>query len=182
MQKLIIFGTYHNVQGLTNFPRNVNDPDYETILDALIGAHHVDSIFEEASRYGPSTASKMASEMVAGRYVDIDSETTEEALAAFPEPAETRFLPHLQFKSQLKEPLVKLGFAAQNWKESCWVKKIKAEKFSVGLVICGATHALSVAFRLQEEEFAVEIYTYEPIQLMVASLYQPTGTSNEPTN
>jgi hypothetical protein len=154
MPKLIVVGTYHDVQGLKKFRRNVNDPHYKTHLQQLM-KDGVDFIFEEAGGEGPS----VASEMVANdQYVDIDSAATEEALSAFREPAETnlRFLPPLRL-------------TAENWREECWVKKIKAQQFKTGLVICGVAHSLSIAFRLRVEGFDVEASTYEPIDRLCST-------------
>jgi hypothetical protein len=36
MQKLIVLGTYHEVQGVKNFGKNAADPDYKAILGAMI--------------------------------------------------------------------------------------------------------------------------------------------------
>ncbi len=154
MPKLIVLGTYHDVQGLKKFRRNVNDPDYKTILERLM-TYGVDFIFEEACGFGPSVAFKMVPN---DRYVDIDSETTDEALAKFREPADTNLL----FPPKLTLP-------AENWREDCWVKRIKAEEFKNGLVICGVAHSLSMAFRLKLEGFDVEARTYEPVDRLCST-------------
>jgi len=160
MKKLIIFGTYHQVQGVLGVEdfKNINDPDYRTLLEELMELHKVDFIFEEASGYGPSSASEMIS---GGSYVDIDSETT----PRFSEPPETMFRP----KTKVQETAFKLGLEAQNWRESRWVERIKTQQFESGLLICGRTHSLSVAFRLQAEGFQVHVYTYEPILRLCVS-------------
>lgn len=165
MQKLIIFATYHDVMGLRNFRKNVSDPDYKTILEALMQVHDVDFIFEEASGHGPSVASEMAT----GGYLDIDSETTEQTLSVFSEDSETHFLPEVLGKSRLQQTATKLGLTVQNWREGCWVTKMKAQQFKTGLVICGVAHSLSIAFRLQAEGFDVEAYRYEPIKRLFNS-------------
>jgi hypothetical protein len=51
---------------------NLSYPDYKPIVEYLKQKHNVDFIFEEASGYGPSAAS----DITAGRYLDIDSDTT----------------------------------------------------------------------------------------------------------
>ena len=123
MQKLVIFGTYYDVMGLKNFRRKVIDPDYKTILEALMHVHDVEFIFEEASGFGPSVASEMAT----GRYLDIDSETTEQALSQSAEDTETNFLPQILDNSRLRLTARKLGLAAQKRRESCSVTKIRAQ-------------------------------------------------------
>jgi hypothetical protein len=165
MRKLIIFGTYHEVTGLRNFRKNVIDPDYKTIIEALKQVHEVDFIFEEATGFGPSVASEVA----VGRYLDIDSESTEQALSLFSEDSENQFLPEILGKSRLQQTATKLGLTVQNWREQCWVAKIKAQQFKTGLVICGVVHSLSIAFRLQSEGFEVEAYCYEPIERLFNS-------------
>jgi len=164
MQKLIIFGTYHDVQGLSKFRRNVIDPDYKTNVESLMKEHHVDFIFEEACGFGPSTASELSV-----GYVDIDSETTDQALSRFSEDSESVFLPKNLGASSLRLSPTKLGLTVQNWRESCWVKKIKTQQFKTGLLICGVAHSLSIAFRLQAEGFGVEAYCYEPIKRLYES-------------
>jgi hypothetical protein len=160
MQKLIVLGTYHNVQGLKNFGRSLTDPDYKPILEYLKQKHDVDFIFEEATGHGPSIASDMA----AGGYLDIDSETTDEALSHFPEDSHTLVLEILH-KFRVQEIPTKLGLTVQEWRESTWVTKIKAQQFKTGLVICGVVHTLSIAFRLKAEGFGVEAYCYQPIKI-----------------
>jgi hypothetical protein len=160
MKKLMIFGTYHQVQGVQGAEhfKNINDPDYKTLLEELMQLHDVKFIFEEASGYGPSIASEMISDDF---YVDMDSEPTPQ----FSELPETMYYP----KSRVQETAFKIGLEAQNWRESRWVEKIKAQRFESGLVICGRTHSLSVAFRLQGEGFEVHVYTYEPILRLCVS-------------
>ena len=160
MQKLIVLGTYHNVQGLKNFRGSLPDPDYKPILEYLKQKHDVDFIFEEATGHGPSVASDMA----AGGYFDIDSETTDEALSHFPEDSHTLVLEILD-KFRVQEIPTKLGLTVQELRESTWVTKIKAQQFKTGLVICGVMHTLSIAFRLNAEGFGVEAYCYEPIKI-----------------
>ncbi len=163
MKKLIIFGTYHEVQGVQGVEsfKNIDDPDYKTLLEELMALHKVDFIFEEASGYGPS----VASEMTTLPYLDMDSETTDEALSKFPEPPQALF----RTRTKVQETAQKLGLECQDWRESCWVRKIKAEQFETGLVICGRTHSLSIAFRLQTEGYEVHVYTYEPIKRLCVS-------------
>jgi hypothetical protein len=160
MQKLIVFGTYHNVQGLKNFGGSLTDPDYEPILEYLKQKHDVDCIFEEATGHGPSVASDMAASI----YLDIDSETTDEALSRFPEDSHTLAL-EIRDKFRVQEIPAKLGLTVQEWRESTWVTKIKAQQFTTGLLICGVVHTLSIAFRLKAEGFGVEAYCYEPIKI-----------------
>ncbi len=107
--------------------------------------------------------------MATGRYLDIDSETTEQALSLFSEDSETHFLPEILGKSRLQQTATKLGLTVQNWRERCWVTKMKAQQFKTGLVICGVVHSLSIAFRLQEEGFDVAAYCYEPIKRLFDS-------------
>jgi hypothetical protein len=162
MKKLIIFGTYHEVQGVQGADfKSIDDPDYKALLEELIELHNVDFIFEELSGYGPS----IASEMTTVSHVDMDSETTDDALVKFSEPQKTMFRP----KSKAQETAFKLGLEVQNWRESRWVLKIKDQQFETGLVICGLVHSLSVAFRLQAEGFEVHVYTYEPIKRLCVS-------------
>lgn len=158
MLKLIVLGTYHDVQGLKKFNEkfslNVDDPNYKTILRESLG-HGVDFIFEEAAGEGPSVASEM---LANDRYIDIDSETTEKSLSRFREQVETvLFFPP------------PLNLLAEDWREECWVKKIKAQQFETGLVICGVAHSLSIAFRLKREGFHVEVCNYEPIDRLCST-------------
>jgi|HubBroStandDraft_5_1064220.scaffolds.fasta_scaffold362570_1 hypothetical protein len=163
MKKLIIFGTYHQVQGVQGADdfKNIYDPDYKTLLEELIQLHDVKFIFEEASGFGPSVASEMATVP----YLDIDFENTYDAQSKFPEPPETMFHP----RSKVQETACKLGLEVQNWRESRWVFQIKDQQFETGLVICGLLHSLSIAFRLQLEGFNVHVYTYQPIKRLCVS-------------
>jgi hypothetical protein len=117
-------------------------------------------IFEEATGHGPSIASDAA----AGRYLDIDSETTDEALSRFSEDSHT-LVSDIAQKFKVQEIPTKLGITVQEWRESTWVAKIKTQQFETGLVICGVAHALSMAFRLKAEGFDVEVYCYAPTKI-----------------
>jgi hypothetical protein len=161
MQQLIVFGTYHNVQGLEKFAGSVNDPNYKVILQYLKEKHDVDFMFEEAGGDGPSIASAMAEP---GRYLDIDSQTTAEALSRFSENSHALVLEIAQ-KVRVQEFPTELGLEVQGWRESTWVQKIKAEQFKAGLLICGVAHTLSLVFRLRREGFGVNAYIYEPIKI-----------------
>jgi len=178
MPKLIVFGTYHDVQGLKNFEKNVTDPDYKAILGVMIQEHSVDFIFEEASRTGPSVASEMA----AGRYLDIDSDTTYQFLSQFSEASERLYLPEILVKSRVQDTARTLALTVEDRRERSWVEKIKTQKFNTGLVICGVVHSLSIAFRLQGAGFDVEAYHYEPIKRLCDAFYPRCGSRGEPQN
>lgn len=45
-------------------------------------------------------------------------------------------------------------------RELSWLKQIKEKQFTKGLLICGVAHGLSMAFRLQDAGFDVEVYDY----------------------
>lgn len=161
MQKLVVFGTNHNVQGLEKFVGSLDDPDYKPILQYLKKKHDVDFIFEEAAGDGPSIASDM---IMPGRYLDIDAETTAEALYQFSEDSHSLVLEPPDIL-RVKEAPLKLGLEVQEWRESTWLRKIQVVRFETGLLICGVAHTLSMVFRLKREGFGVQAYIYEPTKI-----------------
>src|SRR5262249_821252 len=57
---VILLGTAHRVQGAERGICNIEDPDYETLVDQLWLEYAVDFVFEEASGLGPTFAEKFA--------------------------------------------------------------------------------------------------------------------------
>ena len=72
MSKVVtVLGTYHELQGAVQFPRNVIDPLYSLLLKDLIS--EVDFVFEEMRSLGPTTAERLAGKILRPNcYWDVD--------------------------------------------------------------------------------------------------------------
>src|SRR5271155_1776896 len=144
-RKVVVLATIHDLQGAENRPRGTfQDPEYRSVIEALLAHYSVDSIFEEACACGPTIAEKLAIARSL-RYLDVDAR-------AFGIEIDTEEGPLFEEE--------KLG--AQVNREEFWVKKIAKQGFGSGLMICGYLHAFSVAVRLKDAGFAVAVHKYLP--------------------
>jgi hypothetical protein len=168
MKTVILLGTAHRVQGAERGICNIEDPDYETLVDQLRLTYSVDFVFEEASGLGPTFAEKFAFANIGpNRYKDIDPSAAGRKKLGI--PAETG-----------KDYRIgKLNFDTSHWgfgreelievhekREHFWLPFIREQKFIRALVICGQAHLLSFAFRLKSEGFNVKAYSYMPYALL----------------
>jgi hypothetical protein len=161
---LVVLGTDHALQGSENIPvdKKINDPTYRVLVEKLIKDYYVDCIFEEASGCGPTTASKVKRTGV--EYFDVDPPGPERKSNGIPEgllienyaiyeinaPHRPRTEP---FATQKKLD-TELG------RERVWVERIHKQHFKNGLMICGAAHTFSVARRLVDSGFSVDVIVY----------------------
>ena len=88
MKTIILLGTAHRVQGAARGSCNIEDPDYETLVDQLWLEYAVDFVFEEASGLGPTFAERFTLANIGPhRYKDIDPSATDRKKLGI--PAET---------------------------------------------------------------------------------------------
>jgi hypothetical protein len=168
MKTLILLGTAHRVQGAAQGSCNIEDPDYETLVDQLCLGYSVDFIFEEASGLGPTFAEKFALANIGPhRYKDIDPSAADRKKLGIPETGKDYRIGktpnfdtnHWGFS---REELIE----AHEKREHVWLPFIREQKFISALVICGHAHLLSFAFRLKSEEFGVKAFSYMPYALL----------------
>ena len=156
--RVTVLGTLHVLQGAEKRLGNVHDPMYVELLNKLMTSEQVDFIFEEASGLGPTTAEKLALEKLAfGHYVDIDPARGDRAAFGLPagssEPNMIGTPPTVAFANwQLLD--------AQAKREELWLQRIQQHRFESALVICGLSHLLSFAFRLQAAKFFAQAINY----------------------
>jgi len=161
-RKIVVLGTDHALQGAekVSFQKKINDPTYGVLLEKLIKDYAIECIFEEA--FGPTTASSL--ERPGLKYVPIDPPGPDRKSHGIPEglffEAYTIYeiddprRPNPEpFATQKK---VETEFA----REKVWVERIKHESFINGLMICGCAHTFSVASRLADCGFSVDVIIY----------------------
>jgi hypothetical protein len=165
---VILLGTSHRVQGAEKGSSNVEDPDYETLVEQLCRTFSVDFIFEEASGLGPTFAEKFALEEIgSNRYKDIDPSVEQrKKLGIAPETGKDYRIgkPNLDTNhwGYGREELID----AQEQREFFWLPFVREQEFSRALLICGQAHLLSFAFRLKDENLDVRAYSYMPYKLL----------------
>ncbi len=155
-RKVIVLGTYHQLQG-TKFTGYVENPTYTKAVSDLIRFDKVDFIFEECSGHGPSIAEDLAAEPGSIRYLDIDPCRAERTKFGIPEDVQDCG-PVDHFGSS--DALCEQDLNGHRLREELWMKRISAEDFKVGLAICGMAHGLSIGFKLQDGGFEVKVVQY----------------------
>jgi hypothetical protein len=144
-RKVVVLATIHDLQGAENRPRGTfQDPEYRSVIEALIAHYSIDSIFEEACACGPTIAEKLANDRGLG-YRDVDAR----AFGIEIDTAEGSLFAEEKLDAQVR-------------REEFWVKRITEQGFGSGLMICGYLHAFSVAVRLKSAGFAVAVHKYLP--------------------
>jgi len=165
---VILLGTAHRVQGAERGICNIEDPDYETLVDQLWLEYGVDFVFEEASGLGPTFAEKFALANIGPRrYKDIDPSAADRKKLGIPaETGKIYRIGQLNFETNHwgfgREELIE----AHETREHFWLPFIREQKFIRALVICGQAHLLSFAFRLKSDGFEVRAYSYMPYALL----------------
>jgi hypothetical protein len=147
---VVLLATLHEFQGLAKYPDSVEDPDYARGIESLLLSRRVDFIFEEAAELGPSIAEDRSNQILGSdHYLDIDSGR------AKPNPLGGS-RPICGFSS--------ISISESQTRENEWLKKVNAQGFNKGLVICGTGHSLSFGFMLQAAGFGVEICEHLPYE------------------
>jgi hypothetical protein len=168
MKTVILLGTAHRVQGAERGICNIEDPDYETLVDQLCREYAVDFIFEEASGLGPTIAEKFALANIGlHRYKDIDPSAADRKKLGIPaETGKDYRIGKLNFDTNhwgfAREELID----AHGTREYFWLPFIREQRFIKALVICGQAHLLSFAFRLKSDGFNMKAYSYMPYALL----------------
>src|SRR5271166_3068178 len=163
-RRIVVLGTDHALQGSQNTPddKKINDPTYQVLVEKLIKDYDVDCIFEEASGCGSTTASEL--KRTGLEYFDVDPQGPERKSHGIPEglPIESYAIyeindPHTP-KSEPFATQKKLD--TELGRERVWVERINKQQFKNGLMICGAAHTFSVARRLVDSGFSVDVIIY----------------------
>jgi len=156
-KRVFVFGTSHRVQGSPHFPESVDDPGYTVRLNEIISEQSIDGIFEEASGYGQTTASRLVESLSSIRYLDVDPHPDLRKLSGIVDTNGQPFPKNLSVEQMIEE---------QVQREELWCKRIVEQDFKSGLVICGFLHTLSVAFRLRVVGYGVMFDHYIPHDLL----------------
>ena len=153
----------HQLQG-TKFSGYVKDSSYESLIEDLV--RQVDFVFEEVSGRGPSVAEKLAGEVLGwGHYLDVDPPPDERQQCGIAKKTGEDFpIDPSQLCSDVAPDICHCAFVSEHRKrEELWLQKIQSQVFEKGLMICGISHGLSFAFRLQSAGFnEVELHSYIP--------------------
>ena len=149
-RSVLLLATLHEYQGLPGLQRSVEDPSYAGNIGSCVRSGRIDFVFEEAAGLGPSTAEQHANSFLGpGHYLDIDSGR------AMPNP----FMgpkPICGFTS------ISVGMCRT--RENLWFQRVNTRNFKKALLICGASHSLSFAFRLEDAGFIVELCHHLPYE------------------
>jgi hypothetical protein len=152
----ILVGTDHKLQGAGQRAGNIEDPLYLELIKRLgqLMGLQVDTIFEEASGLGPTTAEKLSIQS-GMKYHDVDPHV------------DKRYIHGLSRDTGewLNEPFSSVLWTkheAQLRREDFWTKKISSQPFQVALMICGSLHTLSLAGKLSDAGFEVYAHCYVP--------------------
>jgi hypothetical protein len=160
VRRIVILGTYHELQGSDKRLGNVSDPLYSILLGELFESEAVNFVFEEASGFGSTTAERFANEILgAGCYLDVDPPLLRRKDLNISTPSNQPYM--------IGNP-PDAGFA--NWqstevhesREIFWSQAIQGSAFDSGLMVCGIAHMLSFAFRLRAANFEVKAIDYLP--------------------
>jgi len=157
-----VLSVLHQLQG-PQFEGYVKDRSYELLVKRLIG--EVDFVFEEAGGR-QSFAQDFANEVLeSGHYLDVDPPLGERQQYGIAEKTGEDFpIDPSQLCSDVTPDICHCAFVNEHRKrEELWLQKIQSQVFEKGLLICGISHGLSFAFRLQSAGFnEVELYSYIP--------------------
>jgi hypothetical protein len=170
-QSVQLIGIPHQLQG-PKFNGYVEDSSYSDWVEGFI--RRVDFVFEEAAGRRPSVAEQHADSILKpGHYMDIDPPVSERHKYGLAEESATGGpIDPCHSSDAYESPYV----GEQIKREELWQKRIQAQKFDKGLVICGIAHSLSVAFRLQGVGMSVEVYTYIPHGKLCSRQHVATGS------
>jgi len=159
--KILVLGTAHELQG-KHFQMPIDDKCYRHMVEDLIQSHHIDTIFEEASGHSPSDAQEIAdSQSPKLPYFDVDPPIDERpqyglaTVTGSSKPIDLMMQPPCVENFQYVK--------AHADRERFWLTRVAERKFKSAMFICGASHTLSIAFRLVDAGYEVEqCLTYQP--------------------
>jgi hypothetical protein len=139
-RKICILGTYHGYQ------IDVSRPGYVENVRALLKLHCVDLIAEEATGAPSTYAQGIAAEsQISWKNVDLTKEERGKVPDVNPDSIGTL-----------------LDFDLQTIREWVWVVRTSKAMKDSALLICGLTHALSVAEKFRWVGFDIETNVYFP--------------------
>jgi len=168
---VILLGTSHRVQGAEKGLAQLEDLDYEKLVNQLWQTYAVDFVFEEATGLGPTFAEKFTLKKIGpNRYKDIDPSAAGRKKLGIPaETGKHYWIGDLNLDGHW-------GFSREEFidvhetREHLWLPCIREQEFTKALLICGQSHLLSFAFRLKGEGFDVKAYSYMPYALLARPL------------
>src|SRR5260370_29938965 len=161
---IVVLGTDYALQGAekASFEKKINDPTYGVLLEKLIRDYAIERIFEEASGLGLTTDSSL--ERPGLKYLDVDPPGPDRKSQGITEglPIEDYEIYEINYpRRPSPEPYATLKKVDTEFaREKVWVERIKQESFASGLMICGCAHTFSVASRLEDSGFSVDVIIY----------------------
>jgi hypothetical protein len=138
-KSIVVLAVLHQFQG-SGFQDYIRNPVYELTVRELIERGKIDFVFEEGAGREPSIAKHLVEQIRgSGHYMDISPKLSEEEKrSAMQKPAPKPLT--LGCESAIVEE--------QRGREAGWLQRVENQPFENGLLICGACHNLSIAFRL----------------------------------
>ena len=153
----------HQLQG-PRFKGYVQDRSYERLVNGLL--RQADFVFEEAAGRLPSVAQTSADKILGpGHYLDVDPPPDKRQQYGIAEKTGEDFpIDTSQLCSDVTPDIHHCAFVNEHRKrEELWLQEIQSQVFEKGLMICGVSHGLSFAFRLESAGFnEVELHSYIP--------------------
>jgi hypothetical protein len=163
MRKMVVLGVPSELQGLSENERKVPDPGYKNLIETLFSQHAIDFVFEEASGILSSYAAKSASSSESFiQYLGVDPQKNDKQKYGLEGEATTP----LQISAAGATPAPDVA-SLENLelhvkREKHWLRRIQAQEFRSGLMICSPIHVLSFSARLIAAGFEVQALDYIP--------------------
>jgi hypothetical protein len=152
-QSVYILSILHQLQG-PKFDGYVKDPSYQRLVNHLV--RQADFVFEEAAGRSPSVAQTSADRILgSGHYLDVDPPPDERQQYGIAKKTGEDFpIDPSQLCSDVTPDICHCALVDEHRKrEEEWLRRILDQHFEKGLMICGFSHGLSFAFRLQSAGF-----------------------------
>jgi hypothetical protein len=163
-RSVVLLATLHQFQG-PKFRDYVEDKSYRNLIEQIVSTKRIDFMFEEAAGRRPSIAEECANSLLQpGQYMDVDPAQNERRQYGIPDEMLTGGWIDRDKRSKSEDMYGRRTVNVHDEREKYWLKRILATRFERGLVICGISHSLSFAFRLQIAEFKVELWDYIPFK------------------
>jgi len=161
MRKMLVLGVPSELQGVSENERKVPDPGYKKLIESLFSQHAIDFVFEEASGILSSYAAKSASSSESFiQYLGVDPQKNDKQKYGL--EGEATMPLHIGTGGATPDAASIENLELHAKREKHWLRRIQAQEFRSGLMICGPIHVLSFSARLIAAGFEVQALDYIP--------------------
>jgi hypothetical protein len=163
MRNMVVLGVPSELQGLSENERKVPDPGYKALIETLFSRHAIDFVFEEASGILSSYAAKSASSSESFiQYLGVDPQKNDKQKYGLEGEATAPMQVDAGGAAPAPDTAKIENLELHVKREKHWLRRIQAQEFRSGLMICVPIHVLSFAARLIEAGFEVQAFEYMP--------------------